>query len=960
MKTFLTFLSVTTCALAITAVPATAPVASAQQASDAPAPAPVSELARAIDIPYEEFTLPNGLRVIVHEDRKAPIVAVSTWYDVGSKHEPEGRTGFAHLFEHLMFNGSENAPGDFFEPLREVGATDFNGTTSFDRTNYFETVPRPALERALFLESDRMGYLLGAVTQGVLDEQRGVVQNEKRQGDNQPYGLAWYNILEGVFGEGHPYSHSPIGSMADLDAASLKDVRSWFRSHYGPNNAILVLAGDVDAAEARPLVEKYFGEIPSGPESVLPEVTPRPIPATIKETMNDRVATARIYRIWQIPSLNHEDATALKIAGGVLGGLSSSRLDNVLVRDEQLAVRVSADADTMAQTGTFDVTVDVRPGVDPATVEARLDQIVAEFLAEGPTADEVQRVATSTMARQLAGLESVGGFGGKAVALAQGALYSDDPAFYKRELAELASTTPAEVQAAAREWLDQPFYQLTVVPGAREEQYVEAGEAPAEPPAGQTVAAGPEEGPAPGTRGAMPAVGEIGDLDFPDVTRTRLGNGIELVYAQRDAVPITQMALSFDAGRVADPADKLGLQSLMLSVMSEGTQSRNAVALAEAKERLGAEIGTSSTADRTIVTLYTPSPNLAGSVDLLADVVRNPAFAPAEVERLRSQLLAGISAELTNPGALGMRALPPLVYGSASPYAKLGAGSGDPQAVQAMTRDDLAAFHQAWLRPEKLKIFVVSDRPLAEVQAALEAEFADWSPAGAAAAKAFDGAAVQASPRILLIDRPDSPQSLILGGQLTELSSRDELLPVLTANDVLGSDFLSRINMDLREEKHWSYGAGGYVQRYENSVPYIIQAPVQADKTGEAIVSLRREIAAFLSDEGITPVEFQRTINGNVRELAGGFEASDAVLSAMQQNDLFGRPDDYYETIAQKYRGLTREQLDAAARAALDPNDFVWVVVGDASTVRPQLDSIGLPVEVVPAASVAGAASEAE
>lgn len=963
MNRLMIVLRATTCALAIATAPMAAPalaqttMQSAPAPSDAPAPVPVSQLVGAIDIPYEEFTLDNGLRVIVHTDTKAPIVAVSVWYNVGSKHEPAGRTGFAHLFEHLMFNGSENAPGDFFAPLREVGATDFNGTTYFDRTNYFETVPRAALDRALFLESDRMGYLLGAITQGVLDEQRGVVQNEKRQGENQPYGLVWDKILTGVFPADNPYSHSVIGSMADLDAASLEDVHNWFRQHYGPNNAVLVLAGDITAADARPLVERYFGGIPRGPEGHLPQVTPRPIPTTVRETMTDRVANTRIYRIWQIPGLNDPDAIPLTVAGSVLGGLASSRLDNILVRQEQLAVSVTASADPMAQVGTFDVVINVRPGVDPATVEARLDQIMADFIAHGPTADEVERVATSTISGQLAGLESVGGFGGKAVALAQGALYSNNPGFYRVQLQELASATPAQVQAAMLRWLDKPYYQLTVTPGDRQEHYAESQNVarPAAAPAPEAAAQEPVRG----TRGAMPDVGQIGDLDFPDVTRAHLSNGIEIVYAQRTAVPVTQIVMSFDAGRIADPADMLGLQSLTLSVMDEGTTHLNAEQLAEAQERFGARISTGSSADRTTFSLFTPTPNLAGSVDLLADVVRNPAFAPAEVERLRNQLLAGIAAELTTPGSLAGRTLPGLVYGQHSPYARLGAGRGDPAAVARMTRDDLIAFQQAWLRPDKVKIFIVSDRPLAEIRPALDAAFGGWTATGAAGVKDFTARAEQASPRIVLVDRPNSPQSLILGGQLTQLSSTADLLPAMTANDVLGSDFLSRINMDLREEKHWSYGAGGYLQRYEHAVPYIIQAPVQADRTGDSIAAVRQDIHAFLTTDGITPEEFSRTIAGNIRELAGGFETSDSVLSAMQQNDLLHRPDDYYDSIAEKFRGFTREQLDAAARAALDPDNFVWVVVGDAATVRPQLDSLGLPVEVIPAAAVAGASAPA-
>ncbi|WP_346775563.1 pitrilysin family protein [Sphingomonas sp. G-3-2-10] len=944
MKSFLMFCSAATCALAVSA-PAYAQQA-ATPAAPAAKPAPVSELAKSVDIPYEEFTLDNGLRVIVHTDRKAPIVAVSTWYDVGAKHEPEGKTGFAHLFEHLMFNGSENAPGDFFEPLRQVGATDFNGTTSFDRTNYFETVPTPALERALFLESDRMGFLLGAITQEVLDEQRGVVQNEKRQNDNNPYGLAFYRIVENVFPKGHPYSHLPIGSMADLDAASLDDVKGWFRSHYGPNNAVLVLAGDIDVATARPLVEKYFGRIARGPESHLPTAPVTPLAAPKSETMKDRVATTRVYRVWAVPGLNDPDAVPIDVFASVLGGLSSSRLDNALVRKEKLAVNVSSGVQSLSQGGMFLVVLDVAPGVDPAKAVSRLDEIMADLIKNGPTADEVTRVATNNISGRISGLESVGGFGGKAVALASGALYSNDPGFYKKQLNRLASTTPAQVRAAASRWLTKPAYTLTVEPGAREGAYAEAAK-PAAAPA-KPAEAKKEEVSLNTRPEKMPDVGNIGDLDFPDVQRAKLSNGVEIVYAQRKAVPITQVVISFDAGVVADPAGKLGLQSLALSVMDEGTTHLDSIQIAEAKERLGARIGTGNSADRTYVTLFSPSPNLGGSLDLLADVVRNPAFAPAELERVRGQVLAGIQQELTSPQGLAQRTTPKVLYGN-SPYAKLAAGSGDPEAIKTLTRDDLVGFHQAWIRPDKAKIFVVSDRPLAEVQTALEARFGKWQGTGTAGVKALDVAPAQSSPKIILIDRPQSPTSLIIGAQLTPLVSTADLLDVMTANEVLGSGFLSRINMNLREDKHWSYGVRGGFTRMEGTVPYVISAPVQADKTGASITELRTDVRNFLTTKGITPAEFERTINGETRELPGTFETSGAVLNAMQSNDMFKRPDNYYDTIAARYRAMKSPDLDAAARAAIDPDKFVWIVVGDASVVRPQLDGLGLPVEVVAA-----------
>ncbi|MEP9401589.1 pitrilysin family protein [Sphingomonas sp. VNH70] len=929
----------------------------AQTNQPAPPPvkaAPLSALVAPVNIPYEKFTLPNGLTVITHTDRKAPIVAVSVWYDVGSKHEPEGKTGFAHLFEHLMFNGSENAPGDFFDPLRSIGATDLNGTTSYDRTNYFETVPKPALDRALFLESDRMGYLLGAVTQGVLDEQRGVVQNEKRQGDNQPYGLVRYKITEGIFPQGHPYRHSVIGSMADLDAASLEDVKSWFRGHYGPNNAVLVLAGDIDAKEARPLVEKYFGAIPKGPESVLPKIDVPTLAAPVREEMKDRVAATMIMKVWPVPGLNDPDSPALDVAMGAFGGLASSRLDNELVKREKLAVQVSAGVQSLSQAGMLIVRAVVRPGVDAKLVEAKLDQMIADYLRTGPTADEVARVVTTNVSRTISGLESVGGFGGKAVALAQGELYSNDPGFYKKELTAMAAVTPAQAKAVAAKWMSRPAYTLVVVPGARE-GYEEAKAVPKVADTSKPTPAS-AEGPAKGTRGTMPGVSDTGgQLQFPQVVRSRLSNGMELVYAQRTAVPVTQVSLAFDAGIAADVPGKLGTAGMTLGLLDEGTTTYNSIALAEAKERLGMSTGGGNSADQTNVGFDVPSANLNSATMLFADMLKNPAFDPAEIERVRGQTLAQIGQQRTSPQGLADMTLPPLLYGTDSPYAKLAAGVGDPAAVASLKREDLLAWRQAWLRPDKAKVFVVSDRPLAEVQAALNAALGDWRATGTPGTKTFPAQRATTTPKIVLVDRPDSPQSLIVAAEMTPLNAKSDTLAATTANTVLGSGFLSRINMDLREAKHWSYGAGGGYRLMQNAVPYVITAPVQADKTGPAIASLREQISGFLGANGVTPVEFRRSIDGETRQLAGTYETSGAVLAAMRSNDFLGRPDSYQATLPQKYKALTPQQLDAAARATLDPNRFVYVVVGNAATVRPQLDALGLPVEVVkPQAAAAG------
>ena len=912
-------------------------------ATAAPQAAPIAELVREVDIPYSRFQLDNGLTVLVHTDRKAPVVAVSVWYNVGSKDEPQGRTGFAHLFEHLMFGGSENAPGSYFTPMRNMGATDMNGTTWFDRTNYFETVPTPALEQALFLESDRMGYMLGAISQETLDLQRGVVQNEKRQGDNQPYGLYEYAQLEALFPEGHPYRHSTIGSMADLDAASMETVRTWFRDKYGPNNAVLVLAGDIDEAEARRLTEKYFGPIAKGPVNS-PAAAPIPtLSEPVRRTMHDRVSNVRINRSWAVPGMLDADAIPLSVGATVLGGLASSRLDNELVRGDQTAVAVTASNQDFHRVGIFDVQVDVKPGEDPAAVESRLDAILADLIANGPTQDEVNRVVTRYVSGRIAGLEQVGGFSGKATALAEGQLYAGDPEFYKKQLAAYAAVTPAQVQAAMQKWLTRPAFTVTTLPGERE-AYEEAAAAPSgaarsEAPPIQRV-----------ERMAKPEIGQVADLDFPSVERTTLSNGVKVVYAHNDTVPMTRASLTFDAGYAADAADRLGTQSLMLDLMDEGTATMNSTQLAEAQERLGATISTGASMDRSWANLTALTPNLQPSLALLADVVESPAFAPTEVERLRAQRLARIAQEKTQPAGLANRALPALLYGTDYPYGRPFSGAGDETSIATLTHADLTAAHDAWIRPDNATLFVTSDLPLAQLKPQLEAALGRWAaPSTAKGTKTFSVPIPAQTPRIVLIDRPQSPQSFIMGGQVLNMNGTDDTLVLTAANNVLGNDFLSRINSDLRETKGWSYGVSGYVAGMQNRLPYLVQAPVQADRTGESIAALLEQYKAFLSDKGVTEAERDRTVNGNTRRLAGSYETSSAVLEALRQNDLWGRPDDYQETIASRTRALTPAQMDAAARAAIDPNRFVWVVVGDASVVKPQLDKLGLPVEVRPA-----------
>jgi len=446
-------------------------------------------------------------------------------------------------------------------------------------------------------------------------------------------------------------------------------------------------------------------------------------------------------------------------------------------------------------------------------------------------------------------------------------------------------------------------------------------------------------------REPMPPVGADASLHFPKVEHARLKNGIELIYAHRDVVPMTRIAMAFDAGNAADPKAKLGTQSLMLSLLDEGTKTRSSEEIATEQERLGASIGAGAAMDRTSIQLSALTPNLVPSLALFADIVRNPVFDPAEVERLKAQQLTRIAGEMTQPQGLALRVLPPLLYGTTHGYGVPFTGTGDSAVVAKLGSADMVAFHKAWLRPEKARIFAVSDLPLARLVTMLDASFGDWKGEGAAGTKADDAPVPPPTRKIIVIDRPGSPQSLILGGEVLKVTGRDELSTLIVANDVLGGDFLSRLNSDLRETKGWAYGVSAFLTRVDGRMPYFVYAPVQADRTGDSIAAMQANITAFLTTKGVTPEERDRTVGGKIRELPGSFESAGDVLGGMQRNFYSGRPDNYYDSLADRYRAMTVADLDAVARATIRPEDFLWVVVGDAAKIMPQLGKLGLPVE---------------
>jgi zinc protease len=912
--------------------------------------------AASVEIPYSEFTLPNGLRVIVHTDRKAPIVAVNLWYHVGSKNEQPGRTGFAHLFEHLMFNGSENHRGEFFEPFELVGTTDQNGTTNQDRTNYFENVPTTALDMALWMESDRMGHLLGAIDQKTLDEQRGVVQNEKRQGENQPYGRRiTARMFEALYPAQHPYHWQTIGSMADLNAATLDDVKTWFKSWYGPNNAVLVLAGDIDASSAKEKVTRYFGDIPA--TATLKDLATN-IPKRdqdTRETIPDRVPQVRIYRAWPVAEYGSRDGNLLTLLSQVLGGSASSRLDARLVHADKLADNVSTYQWASELSGNFFVTADVKQGVDPAKVEAILDEELQRLLREGPTAAELEQAKTALRADFVRGIERIGGFGGKSDVLAECAVYAGKPDCYRDDLAVLMTATPAQVQAAGKKWLGKGSHTIIVQPSETPASAMPetASAAPATKPA-VIPAADPKfktvKTDIDRSKG-VPQTTSFPDLKWPATQTATLSNGMQVVLVERHEVPVVQMNLEFPGGYSADIGKKLGTASFTTSMLDEGAGQYSALALAARKEALGAEIGAGAGLDSVSISLSALTDKLAPSLDLFADVARRPTFDNAEFERVRAQWLAGIEQEKARPQTAAMRVMPPLLYGPGHAYAIPFTGSGTTESIKSLTRDDLVAFHRNWLQPEHARIVIAGDTTLKDIVPQLEARFGDWKSApDAPQLPAVTTAARPKATRVFLINQPGAIQSNIYVGELIPPTGDAGTIDFDFANGVLGGEFSSRLNMNLREDKHWAYGSYSNAGNAKGQRPWMASAAVQSDKTVESVGELKREINAFVSGERpVTEVEVTKIRASNTLSLPGGYETASALLGQVASNLRYGRPQDYILQYKARNEAMTPADAQKAAKT-LDPNALTWVVVGDLAKIEPGIRVLNLgEVQVVDA-----------
>lgn len=876
-----------------------------------------------IDIPYQKFVLDNGLTLIVHEDHKAPIVAVNVWYHVGSKNEKPGKSGFAHLFEHLMFNGSEHFNDDYFQALESIGGTDLNGTTNNDRTNYFQNVPTTALDRVLFLESDRMGHLLGAIDQDKLDEQRGVVQNEKRQGENQPYGRQYDLITKAMFPKGHPYSWTVIGEMEDLNAASLEDVQEWFKTYYGPANTILSVAGDIDTEEVFQKVVKYFGNIPSGPTLARHETNIPIRQADTRQSYQDRVPEARIVMTWNTPEWGTEEDVYLDLAAQVLSSGKNSRLYKRLVYDDQTASSAGAFAWTKEIAGNFIIQANVKPEKTVEEVEAAINEELHKFLTEGPTEAELQRVKAQFFAGFIKGIERIGGFGGKSDILAQNEVYGGSPDYYKKTLETVANATAEDIKNACQNWLKTGRHTLICTPF----------------PEYSVTGADVDR-----TEG-LPEMATPAPSKFPEIQQHTLPNGLKIVLAKRSSVPTVVMQMMFDAGYAADQFHQPGLSSLTLNMMDEGTRDRSALEINEQLQLLGASLGTSSDLDASYINLNTLKPTLDPSLDLMADVILNPAFPEKEFDRLKNERMVGIKREKSQPIGMALRIMPKYLYGDDHAYSMPLTGSGTEASVETIQREDVISFYENWIHPNNATLMVVGDIEMEELVPMIEERFGNWKK-GKTPKKNISSVKNSNKGRLYLMDRPESEQSVIMAGYLVEPYGQLDEIAREMAVTILGGEFTSRINMNLREDKHWAYGASAFVWSAKGQRPLIAYAPVQTDKTKESLQEIVKEFEWFVGDKPVTEKEFNKSTNNAILQLPGQWETNNAVMGSLNNQMKYELPDDYYQTYDEKMRTLTLEQVHELSKKLVRPQDLTYFVIGDQEKILPGLQELDL--EIIP------------
>ena len=896
------------------------------------------------EIRYEKYTLPNGLTVITHEDHRLPLVSVDLWYHVGPLNERPGRTGFAHLFEHMMFEGSEHVGEKaHIRYVQSAGATDVNGTTSFDRTNYFETMPSNQLELALWLESDRMGFLMEGLDREKLANQRDVVRNERRQGEGRPYYVAEEKVYHLLFPKEHPYYGDVIGSHADIESARIADVRDFHQQFYTPNNASIAIAGDFDAKQLRAMLTKYFGPIPAGPKVEPVSMATPAIPSQRRATVTDTVRLPQLTIAWLTPAAFTPDSYSLSAAWYAFGGAKVSRLDQALVYKTQKAQSVSCDLDALKLTGVAECSITARPGVKLEELEATVWSELAKLQQEGPTADEVEASKAMALTAQIRGLQRLGGFGGVADTLNRYNQYLDDPGYLPKDVAQTQAVTLASAKAAAVKYLKKESAVVVYcVPGKKELEDVPRSPENTDAEVKITNPYPAEFETAQQWRKDKPAAGPAPVLHLPVPTEFKLDNGMKVLLVEDHSLPVLTARLVSRAGGENNEAATSGLAGLTANIMGDGTVSRDLTKLASDQEKIGTSIAVEAGMDSAAVSMNVLTTHASSGLDLLADVAQHPGFRTEDVERRRKQMLVRISQETDNVQNMALRVGPKLVFGE-QPYGL--ASTGTTETISNIKASDITGFYATHYRPQDSVLVLAGDVTRSEAEKLAKRYFGVW--AGKEGGKAsIPQAPVQSTTRVVIVDKPGAPQTALFAFGLGVPANTPDLPVINVLNYTLGASFASRINMNLREVHGYTYGARSAFQTYREGGEFFAGGLVRTDVTAPAAKEMMSEIRNF-PEKPSTGEELAAAKEALVRSLPGLFETSAAITGAMGNIYIYDRPLDYYATLPEKYQSVTSEEIARVAKEYLHPDHLVILTAGDRSKIEPGLKDAGLgPVEV--------------
>ncbi|MGX9221373.1 M16 family metallopeptidase [Massilia varians] len=902
-------------------------------AQSAPPPLPT--------VAFEKTTLPNGLQVILVEDRRLPIVAVNIWYHVGPANEAPGLTGFAHLFEHMMFAQTRHIPRGMADRLLEgAGATDSNGGTGYDQTSYYDTVPSNQLELALWVHADRMGYLLDVLDQKALTNQQDVVRNERRETvEDEPYGLVQEALAHALFPKGHPYYASIIGSHADIQNAKLDDVRQFFQRYYGPNNASIVIAGDIDKARTRALVERYFGSFRRSPPVARPDVTTPPITSERRVVVRDRVELPRIFMGWLTPPAYQPGDTELAVAAEILAGGKSSRLYKKLVYERQIAQDVDASQNSQGLVSTFVIDVTARPGVEARALEAAIDAELAQLRDHGPSQREVERARNSLETALLSTVEKLGG-DGLADQLNHYNQYTGDPGYLAKDVAQLRSITPADVQRAVRSYLRQQA--RAVVTGLPGKPVIDDPRVPPAPKAGKaakpaTVAAHEAINVPEPWRAQQPKAGPAPRFTLPQGDSFKLPNGLTVIHHYKPGLPLVAAQLVVRSGSAENPADVPGLAGFTAQMLEEGTATRSAPKIADEIAQLGAFLDTGTGLDASMVSLLSLRANFAPALDIMADIVLRPAFPNAEVERQRADRIGELIQQRDDPESVAAVAAAGTLYGSGHPkgYGQL----GTEPAIRAVTRDDLVDFWRRHYVPGNAALVVSGDIARGELKALVESRFAAWARADVPDGGAEEPAGTPA--RLVLVDQPGAVQTGLRVTSIGVARTTPDFPALQVLNAALGGMFSSRLNNNLRETKGYTYGISSWFRYDRTPGPFVIASSVRRDATGASVREIFSEVNA-MRDAPLPAAELDTARDAQVLSLPGAFETNADIGASMADIFIYGLPLDYYARLPAQLSAVTAAQVQAAARKYLAPERMKVVAVGDRKRILPQLQTLGL------------------